>query len=511
MPLVGVLLLAGAVALQALQPLRGQMPFHDRGPGELLSPQLRAATPLPDMVDLTRPEYLWAFHRDALLPPAAWPALPKDVLAQVVTALARTAATTSADAGLRWQSLWALARCARHEVTAAKELRGLAQDLRLLQADGPLGEVAAVAIGLALHDEPKLLDALVSLATDAKANERRRAFACYGLGLAAQESSAATVQFRVLAAVEHVLLAGNAAPAEVRIAALHALALTRIDIAPALPAPALRLLEQSWNEAPPPAATPLDFRAHVPIAVATLVTPGAPDAEAWRERMAAGARATGGSLSVPRSCVLALGALCRPWREASDADARHGELLRELATQARDLQLRYYATFAMGLAGGEQHRAFLRERLGGRAIERPWAAIALAAAASREPTVDEEAVTAIARVQAATKDPSYQAVYEQALTVARRAAVTDPAVSFLERYRQPLPAAGDAANPVTELIRGLLDPATSLEQKCLSAVALGHLADASPRHWSTRLARSIDYRNATPALLGLPHGVLRLP
>ncbi|HEX5050409.1 MAG TPA: hypothetical protein VFZ65_01425 [Planctomycetota bacterium] len=75
----------------------------------------------------------------------------------------------------------------------------------------------------------------------------------------------------------------------------------------------------------------------------------------------------------------------------------------------------------------------------------------------------------------------------------------------------PLPGAGEPADRAAAFVASLSDAATPLEQRQLAAMVLGHLADASPRHWSARLARSIDYRSPTPVLLGPPNGVLRLP
>src|SRR5262249_57212243 len=120
--------------------------------------------------------------------------------------------------------------------------RSLLQD-KLLAGEGVLAEVACVASGLVAHDDQALLDALGKVANDAKAPARKRAFAFYGLGLAAGETKSALVQFLVLAAVQRVLSTEVGPPVEVRVAALHALALTRIDVAPKLAAPALALLD----------------------------------------------------------------------------------------------------------------------------------------------------------------------------------------------------------------------------------------------------------------------------
>lgn len=487
-----------------------QLPGFHRGDGQLLPPALRGPDdPDVDMADLTAPEYLWAFHREALLVPSASPALPADAQRTVVAAL--TAATGAADATLRWQSLWALARIGRGDAAVAGQARDRVLGGALLAADGTVGDVACVALGIAARGDAKALGALAGLATAAGGVPRRRAFAFYGLGLAAQETPSPVVQFRVLAAVERALLAASQAPDEVRIAALHALALTRLDAAPDLPGPALQLLEQVWAETPPQSPAALAFRAHVPAAVAAMLTPDDAAAEVWRERFAAVVQQPTAPLPLVRSAVLALGALCRPWRDDGSPDADYGKLLQRSANEARDVQTRNYAWFAIGLAGGERHRAFLLDGLAAGILVRPWAAFGLAAAAAKGDAADAGIIAALEQAVAATKHPSVRAALAGALAVARREPVRDPAVRYLERYREPLPGNGAPAARAAALAAELGHASTPIERCCTIAMALGHLGDPSPRHWSARLARAIDYRSATPALLGRPSGVFILP
>lgn len=484
-----------------------QAPFHDRGPGELLPPLLREGPPAgAEMVDLTVPAFLWAFRRDSLRPPSAPMAWPADTVAKATAAL--LAATRDAHADVRWQSLWALARVARRDPALAAGLHTRILGDDLLHGDGPLDEVACVAAGLAAHDADKVLAALAKVATTPTEPERRRAFAFYGLGLAANASTAAATQFRVLAAVERALLVGSAAPPQVRIAALHALALTRRDVAPKLQAPALALLDRAWQEPSPPG--PIDFAAHVPIAVAALLAPTDAAAPIWRERFAAGAAAMGPTLARPRSCTLALGALCPPW-DAGPTGEAEGESLRRLAAGAPDQQVRNFAWIAMGEAGGAAHRAFLLQGLRGNFLVRGWAALGLAAMAAKAGTADAEVVAAVAAALDATKHPSVRADLAAVLPTIRREAVVDPVLDFRERFGQGLPGSGDTAARVASLLNTLADASAGAADRSLAALALGHLLDPGARHWSADLARAIDYRSATPVLIGLPNGVLRLP
>jgi len=61
------------------------------------------------------------------------------------------------------------------------------------------------------------------------------------------------------------------------------------------------------------------------------------------------------------------------------------------------------------------------------------------------------------------------------------------------------------------LVRMLGDDTVALTERRFAAFAIGSLCDRSGRHWSAKLAAAVDYRNATPALVGPPNGVLRLP
>lgn len=500
-------LLAAMASVFALGPATAQLPCHERGQGDLLPPGHPVAGALPQMVDLTVPEFLWAFHRDSLQPERKAVPLPAATLAKVHAAL--LAAMGDPDPDLRWQSLWALARLARHDAAIAAVLHERLLDGGWLRGKDVTAEVALVAAGLSAHGSGKVLAALAAVATDQAAPERLRAFAFYGLGLAANNATTDTAQFRVLAAVERALLAGAGAPAEVRIAALHALALVRLELAPKLPGPALQLLEQAWREPPKPVF--LDFPAHVPIAVANLIHPDDPAAAAWRERFAEVLRNPPVGLSVQRSCVIALGAICRPWQDASSPDARYGELLHTLAGSARDNQVRNFAWFALGRMGGQSSREHLRAGLGQRFDVKAWAAVGLAVTTATSTSADAELVAAVEKELQKTRHPTVRQDLAAALRVVQRAEPLLPIDDFRERYGVPMPLTGDADERCLALLAQLADPKQPAAARQLVAMALGHLADPSPRHWSASLARAIDYRSASPTLLARPNGVLRLP
>jgi hypothetical protein len=483
--------------------------FHRRGDGELLPPQVLTGQPAGRVDDdLTRPEYLWAFQRDSLLPEREARQLQPKTLASIGDGL--LAASRDGDAELRWQSLWALARIARNDAQLATRLHPYLLGGDLLRSNDVVAEVALVAAGLSAHGDLEALAALAAIATDRTVAEPRRAFAFYGLGLAAQGATTEQAQFRVLAAVERGLLARSEAPPQVRVAALHALALLRLDVAPKLTGPALSMLEGAWAE--PPERSAIDFAAHLPLAVASVVPAADPAAEVWRERFAAAVTARdSGSLGMVRSCVLALGVMCRPWQDGASPDAKYGEVLHAVAKEARDLQAANYAWFAIGRSGGARHREFLLRGLGGSFLVKPWAAFGLAASAATAKEADRGVVAAIEAVQKPMKNRNVVVALTAALHVVRRDAPADAAKDFWDRYAVVLPGSGDVDARCASLLDVLGDGNAAAADRRLAAMALGHLGDCSTRHWSAALARAVDYRSGTPALLGLPNGVLRLP
>jgi len=491
----------------------GQAPTFFRGPGELLAPELRSEpSPLTDMADLTLPEYLWAFQRERLMPPGAAPALAADEQAAVVAAL--LAASRSVDEQLRWQSLWALARIGRNDAAVGKQLHARVGERAapgglVLEQAGAVGDVGCLCVGLAARGEHAVLKSLATIAHDEQLDVRRRAFAFYGLGLAAQESSRVDVQFRVLAAVERALLGERRAPDEARVAALHALALLRVDAAPKLPGPVDQLLARVWDEQHEADEKAFAFRAHVPFAIAAVCAPGTERALGWCERLGSAAQERFVHRAVARACVLALGRLAGPWRDEQSPGAETGELLQRLAKSARDLQSKYFALFAMGEAGGELHVRALEQALAGSQLARGWAAFGLVASVRGDREAAKQRAASIAAAIERTRHPGIRANLELALAAVERdggAAAMACAPCYRLRYGVA-PPPGD----LQALLARVADEAQPLAARRGAAAALGHLADSGETHWSTRLASAIDYRNGTASLLAFRHGVLRLP
>ena len=577
--------------LLSFVPVQAQEWLRYRGPGELLPPQLGGDA--GNMADLTVWEFAWEFQREALRPerPTLAP-LPDSLLDAVVPPL--QAASRAADEELALLSLWGMARIAAHHDRAAKDVRDLVLT-SALRRPGPVGEVAALALGFAARNEAVAHKALVALAHDtvdgralvaaAAVPERTRCFALYGLGLAAEVDARADVQFRVLAAVERLLLPEAVTPPQVRIAALHALTLVHLDAAPNLPGPALRLLEQQWSLEEPTQL--MSIRAQVPNAVAAMLGREDGASEVWRERFRTALQNDGTSIGVRRSCAQALGRLCRRYDGAASPDGQYSEALRAVATNNRDGQTQYLALFALGVIGGAENRSWLCDQLAARGrLRHPWLALGLGCGVVLQgQAVDAEFVAVLQRAAQATKDPGLlggiavglglcgakdtapvlrdllqqnlrkdpaaaalcfalanveardatDALRELAMATASpdtareamlaygrlggeaahaqlTAWMLDPSLDRTRRYAAAVAQRGQSEPKATAaLVRTLGDAASVVELRRLAAFALGSLCDRSARHWSAKLAAAIDYRGCTPALVGAPNGVLRLP
>jgi len=556
-----------------------------RGPGDLLPPALGGAA--NGMADLTVWQFAWEFQRDALTAPRrVGEPLPAPVLDGVVSAL--RAQSGAGDAELALLSLWGLARMARRDEGVGKTLREVVLGAALKRS-APVGEVAALALGLAAHGDKAAIAALRDLANDTAAGrafgdqaavpERTRCFALYGLGLAAENGHDAELQFRVLAAVERLLLPTADTPTQVRIAALHALLLVQLDAAPNLPGPALALLEQQWSLVEPKQL--LSVRAQVPLAAAAMLRPADAAAEQWRHRLLVAVAAAETAPAVTRSCAQALGRLCRPIDETTCA------VLREVAKTAKDTQTRNLAFFALGTIGGAPNEAWLMDQLGAKGagfLDRPWIALGLGAGSvwrgeavgtgmvatleqavkTPNPTVfgafalglglarsrssapllaellrrhtrkgdyaapfctalgmvgDAEAIPLLQEVATVGTEPQLCAEAMAAMALlgpageaALRDVLLDATVAGRPRHAAAAALRGRAdVRSVDSLARTLAEASAPIEQRRFAAFALGSLCDRSARHWSAKLASSIDYRGATPVLVGLPNGVLRLP
>lgn len=268
---------------------------------------------------------------------------------------------------------------------------------RLRDPDQTIRENAALALGLAAPVEARCIDLLIGLALDDQAgrklrgetvDDRTRAFATYGLGLAAGASHDFAVKDKALTALGKLLADEKSSTRNVKVAAIFAIG-------------SLELRERKYEAArlaDRAVETLVDYfgkdlgagerfvQSHVPTALARLLGKDHPRAERCKELFAAELAAKGasrrGGHAIAQSCALALGQLVAP-NDDDDAknrpDVAYSKLLLDAAQNHKDAQTRNFATLALGQIGGARNRQALLARFDrdDAMQERPWCALAL--------------------------------------------------------------------------------------------------------------------------------------
>lgn len=288
-------------------------------------------------------------------------------------------------------------------------LSGIGERLvsRLDDANQELAETAALALGIlgdgghvalleaVLADDRERLRASGVAATSAL-SMRTRAFAAYGLG---QLGSRLPFEERhaVVAALQRALeRERGAAQPDVAMAVVAALGLTPLPTTPTTEdgsprAAQVRHLLELYADP----SRPELVRAHVPVALARLLSDGSTDAETTRavvQVLSADLDEHEGERgALEQSAVLALGQLADCGASPHAVAAR--ALLMRKAAEDADEQVRYFALIALGqigarpgairdwsgLEGPDGVRAFLLQRLSsGKIAIRSWAGLALA-------------------------------------------------------------------------------------------------------------------------------------
>ena len=274
-------------------------------------------------------------------------------------------------------------------------------------ADGnqEIAETAAVALGILAEDSS--VELLADLAGDApkgrsrvgnkEVHYRTRAFATYGLGLIGARTASDRVRREIAAVLVDLLRKQESSTRDLKVAALVALGLVRVDVAtdeapPTRQNPSesrqgeIRFVEQLFSDE----SKDVIVRAHAPATLARLL-PGAPattKAEVAKLCLAPLAPHAKEKIEIQQACVLALGQIGDADGEATDGEIR--ETLVRVAAESRDLQSKAFAMIALGQVGGSLGRgdaeagvracrdALLTALAQNRGNTRPWAAIGLA-------------------------------------------------------------------------------------------------------------------------------------
>lgn len=261
----------------------------------------------------------------------------------------------------------------------------------LSAAQQTVRENAALALGLT--GDLRALERLrATLRGDG--SDRTRAFAAYGLGMLGRELDDTRHKGRVFDELERVLVEEpDERDREVRIAALHAVGMLRIDSdsyagTRLLDRVLARLDALLADEGRNGEAD--DLRAHCPTAIARLIGPDHRRSPRYRQHFAAllaGRKADGRRRAkveheLAQTCALALGQLVGAGRDEDDVVVGRDDvqaLLFDTWKSHKDAQTRAFAMLALGRLGGEQTRTQLIRTFhrASSAIEQPWCALAL--------------------------------------------------------------------------------------------------------------------------------------
>jgi HEAT repeat protein len=461
---------------------------------------------------------------------------------------------------------------------------------RLVSRDQEIRETAALALGISQREEA--VETLVQLLLDtqpgrqlvdrSEVDDRTRAFAAYGLGLIAQASTSVDLKQRVATVLGDQLRADVTSSRNVKVAVINALGLLDAegptDKHRIVVKDTALVLESYLDREAGPAEQMI--QAHVPPAIASLlersVDAGLRSRYVKRfvdllraERKPSNERPVA---NMTQSAALALGRLARP-NDKDSADAWVSSALFEGFRDGRDHQTRYYALMALGEIGGTENRARLLEVLsqGSKALQKPWAALALGVLCHRDrvrrgAAADTDAVVgdALANEFRTLKNPDTLAALAVALGLCGHRPAADQLRAALAEHRSQDELAGylciglalmddrRAIDLIRDIVRTserrptllvqiavalgrlgdkhaadqLLGQMTTSNQnlakmsellhddslndlsRAFAAVALGGVADKEPMPWNSKIARSVNYRASVETLTNQVNGVL---
>ncbi len=388
---------------------------------------------------------------------------------------------------------------------------------RLKSHSQEIRETAALAFGIAALQDEDNLTVLVDLAKDSPAgrvlcdqpelNDRTRSFAAYGLGLVAHANSNIDFKATAFEALRILVDDDKVTSRNIKVAAINAIGLLNAnpadDKGKKLIGEALKCLETYYLK--PLGGGEQLLQAHVPPAVAKLLGKDYPDekvVEDWKQLFVADLTEKGkvkrSSHDIARSCVLALGQLCKPCDDEKAKDAAICKLLVDQWKEHKDLQTRYFAMLAMGQIGGKLNRSTLLKEFdkAGKSLEKPWCAMAMGVyafnkyeaqkAAGSTIELEEEFGRTLRPALEDVKDPGAQAGFAVALGLCQYKAAADDLRSMLTKSKSKdelagylcigLALMGDerSKDEMNDLVSKSLRRPDLLKQ---GAIALGKLGD----------------------------------
>ncbi len=260
----------------------------------------------------------------------------------------------------------------------------------LRRGDQEVRETAAVCLGIAQMKEA--LPSLIALALNkpagrrmvdrSRVSDRTRAFACYGLGLIAAGNQSVDVKLAAFDALREVLTNPEVDSRDIRVAAVKAIGVLDLDVELAAHKRLLwTALPVLWEFYKKDLGKSMQVaQAHAPTSIAQLLGRGhSSDHQRFKAVFAAELQSKKKRHnSIYQSVALALGRLVEK-QEDFAADAVFSKDLQSYYKKGKNQLARYMCLIALGEIGGFQNRDFLFSAMikGTKALEKPWAAIAL--------------------------------------------------------------------------------------------------------------------------------------
>ena len=271
------------------------------------------------------------------------------------------------------------------------------KDVFINRLAAPIQEVresAALSLGIAAIAGEDEMTMLTELALDkgkgreasgGGVNNRTRAFALYGIGLLAANTTNVEIKKKAYEACKAVLEDESQRDRNLKVAAINGIGILNIgystDAEKTLLTDVINTLEKFYMQKV--GAGENLILAHCPPAIAKLLGRDHPDAEKYKELFAADLEDKGkikrAGNWISQSCALALGQMCKPYVDKKDPDAKYSKLLLKHWGDGKDQQTRNFAVLSLGWIGGELNREALIRAFdkAGKNLEKPWCAMAL--------------------------------------------------------------------------------------------------------------------------------------
>ncbi len=389
----------------------------------------------------------------------------------------------------------------------------------LPDADQEKRETAGIAMGVTALKEA--VPDLLALAADnqegqalvgkSRVDFRTRSFACYALGLVANQSSDTELQGKILEAMKEVASLGRSERRDTKVAALNAIRLLKLDSSQRgqeLRADAIEFLTAFMNKSRKE-ETGL-VRSHAVTALAAIVGRTGDEKGDIRKMFLKLIDTRKTDLYVQQSAVLGLGLMGIPGDEQGTSKS-----LQRYSSKGKDQQARYYACVALGKIGGSDNKEYLYKTFKAsrtQKIQMPWLAFGLAIIednarnADTNYDADRTVAEALHKTFLKMKTRSVAAGIALALGIMRYKDAADDIEAMLENIQNDEEPAGYLCVALglmnnrdsKDLINSIVEKSVR-RQKILTqgSIALGLLGD---KEISNKLIKMLERKNTPVAV-----------